>query len=255
MAKIKRVANIKSASSINKISSSPIDNHISNKTKELISRTKKEGKQQIEAMQKSTKSLSQLLEDLKHIVKAHKDGLTLNTVRSFTDKERIKRARLQLRVYFVTNFSKNRFRFLVKSSGQSKPESYLVDIEFSESQILAHTDMSYEDILLNSRIKTQCTCDDFTYRFRYWLTQMSSVLGVKEHRYPKITNPKPYEHHKFICKHQMLVFNGITKASFKDGIFKRYINNIKSGKKGVKVTQKDTKKTYLASHKTKIKED
>ena len=261
MAKVSKIKKVKNTTVIknknvkksNKFS--PIDKHISNKTTSLIKRVKKEEKQQVEALRKTTKNLSQLLEDLKHIVKAYKDGLTINTIRGYSDIQRIQRAKHQLRVYFVSNFSKNRFRFLVKSSGLNEPDSYFVDIEFSESEVLSHTDVSHKDILLNSKIKTQCTCDDFKYRFRYWLTQMGSVLGVKEHRYPKITNPKPYEHHKFVCKHQILVFNGITKPSFQDGIFKRYINNLRVGKKGVKVTQKDTKKTYLASHKTKINKD
>jgi hypothetical protein len=80
---------------------------------------------------------------------------------------------------------------------------------------------------------------------------MGAVLGVKEYRYPKITNP--HNEHLFLCKHQALVFNGIQNPSFRDGVFKRFIDNVIK-QKGTRVTQKDREKTLRASYKTKIKD-
>jgi hypothetical protein len=80
---------------------------------------------------------------------------------------------------------------------------------------------------------------------------MGAVLGLKEHRYPKITNP--YNEHLFLCKHQALVISGIQNPSFRDNIFKRYIDNLLKQKR-TRVTKKDTEKTLRASYRSKIKD-
>ncbi len=245
MAKIKRVSRVKKVS--------PIAKNLQNATKKLFKEAQAYEDYQKQALKDShKKTLSQYLHQLRLLVKALSGNIAIGNSLKYIDKKRIQRAKTQLRVYFLQTIkNQDTFRFVVKSSGLNPPQSYYVDIHFRDLEVMALTDTDYKDILLKSRIKTQCSCDDFKYRFRYWLTQMGAVLGVKEYRYPKITNP--HNEHMFLCKHQALVFNGIQKPSFRDGIFKRFVEN-KIKDKATRVTAKDREKTLRASYRATIKD-
>ena len=197
-------------------------------------------------------TLDDMLKELRFMVKHFTKGITLTNLFEFTDNERLERARKQLKVFFIRSQAKNVFRFIAKSSGLSTPKSYQVEVLWQDVDTMLERGADTKTILMTSRIATQCSCKDFKYRFRYYLTKMGAVLGIKEHQFPKMTNPNTT--HKFLCKHQILVLSGIKKPSFYK-IFDRYVTNKRIGKKGIRITQKDITSTYLASGKSKIKED
>ena len=195
-------------------------------------------------------TIDEMIREVKALQDIYKNGITLDNLFSYADVERVERAKKQLKIFFLRTFSKHIFKFIAKSSGLNPSEYYQIEVQFVDIEEMINQGKSAEYILHNSRIKTQCSCPDFKYRFRYYLTKMDAVLGLKEHRFPKITNP--HKEHKFLCKHQILVMNGITKNSFLN-IFTRYINNLQKGKKGIKVTKKDIASTYISSGKSEIK--
>lgn len=243
---MKKIQRIKQSNSFN-----PIKSFSNSKMTSLAKRVTQERKQ---ITQESKLTIAQLVEQLKTLTKIFSvNGIRIIDIKKYEDKKRIDRAKKQLKVYFLNSFKKGKFRFVVKASGLNPPNvSYYVDIQFKDLDDLIYTKKSYDEILNESAIRTQCTCDDFRYRFRYWLTKMGAVLGYEEHRFPKITNP--HSEHKFLCKHQILVINGIQKPSFVNGIFKRYIDNLRQGKSQVRTTEKDKFSTFIASHKVKIKD-
>lgn len=51
----------------------------------------------------------------------------------------------------------------------------------------------------NTPIYFGCSCEDFTYRYRYYATSTNSVIGSHETRKPKITNPD--DNIGYQCKH------------------------------------------------------
>ncbi len=57
-----------------------------------------------------------------------------------------------------------------------------------------------EDLYLN------CSCDDFKYRFHYWLSQADAVYGVKQSVAPKVRNVK--NNKGYVCKHLLAVLFG-----------------------------------------------
>jgi len=229
-----------------------------NKTLEFLKKQAREFEKRVKAEKREPQTIGQMLAELKAIVKAFKQGIRVADFLEFSDPERVERASKQLRVYFLSSFRKGVFNFVVKSShiyAPKTPEAYKVRLQFKEADTLAlTTDMNHKEILEISKIGIECSCDDFKYRFRYWITQMNALpeKGIKEFRFPKITNK--YGEHKFLCKHCILVLYAVEKPSFRDGVFKRYIDNIrKKGKARVRVTAKDVKRTYQASHHIKIK--
>jgi len=230
------------------------------KTSTLLSSAKKfdDKRKAVASKQKSTLSISQAISLMKNLIKTHTSGLSLKDFFDYADKKRVDRAKKQLKVYFLNSFKKGVFNFVVKSSGLNEPESYNVRVQFKKIDEIVEARQHYikhDEFMHDMKIGVECSCDDFKYRFRYWLTQMDSLPdgALKEHRFPKKTNPN--SEHLFLCKHSILVLNGMNKPSFRDNIFKRYLNNlVEKGKNTVRVEKKDKRSTYLASHKTKIKE-
>jgi hypothetical protein len=251
MAKIKKISQTKRITPTTKLIS-----NLSIKAKEHQKKHFETSYKHKQQLKKRPMSLDEHLKLLGNVLKVYTNKLTVANAFEYIDKERIKRAKEQLKVFYLNNMKKGVFNFVVKSSGlTSENSSYFVKIQFKEAEILAHTEEDYNQILLNSRIGIECTCEDFKYRFRYWVTQMKALPdgAIHEYRYPKITNKD--SEHLFLCKHCALVLNGIQKPSFKDNIFKRYIMNLRKGKKQVKVTQKDKFRTLRASKVMKFKED
>lgn len=51
----------------------------------------------------------------------------------------------------------------------------------------------------NTPLSFGCSCEDFTYRYRYYATASNSVIGSHETRRPKVTNPD--DNIGYQCKH------------------------------------------------------
>jgi len=193
-------------------------------------------------------SLKANIQELRDILKANKNGMTVtNAIPHFLNIRRKERMQTQLKVFFISSVSKGVFKFVVKSSGLGDERAYNVEIAFKDVDTSIALGIPKDDILMKSNIQMQCSCKDFTFRFRYWLTKMNAILGRKEHRPPKKTNPHPFDDHRFLCKHSALVLRGITKPAFKDNIFKRFIDG-KINKKHIRVSAKDKNKTIRSSH-------
>ena len=255
MAKIKKIAQVKRIETI-KTNMQYLKQEATRHKKEVFYKSYRKKEQ----LKKRELTIEQHLEQLKQIVRIYHDNLTIAKAYEYTDPVRIKRAKEQLRVYYLSNFTKGVFNFVVKSSGLTpENKAYFVRLQFKEVDLLAplieNKPQERKEILLNSRIGVECSCEDFQYRFRYWLTQMKALPdgAIKELRYPKITNP--HGEHKLLCKHIVLVLNGVQKPSFKDGIFARYIDKVKQKgpQASVKVTEKDKLKTLQASLVNKVK--
>jgi len=246
MAKIKKVSSVKNIDQTKKtnshfvlqsklFNSSKVDKKLSRHREVKVALT-------IDEMIREVKSLSNLL----------KGGITLKNIFDYSDNERVKRASTQLKIFFLKTFSRKDgdiFKFIAKSSGLHKREYYQVEVQFTDIEdMIDDKNAAPKDMLMNSRIRTQCSCEDFTYRFRYYLTKLDAVLGLKEHRFPKITNAN--REHKFLCKHQILVLNGMRKQAFLN-TFTRYINNKRDGRT-IRVNKKDIASSYISSSKIKI---
>ncbi len=52
----------------------------------------------------------------------------------------------------------------------------------------------------------ECSCPDFTYRFRYWATQLDCVHGVPQNTPPKVRNVK--NNKGYCCKHILAILYG-----------------------------------------------
>ena len=225
-----------------------------NEFKVLSSLTKKQNYQDRQHLkEKRQLNLTDLLKILQTLAKNLKNKITLKTIKDYEDSERVERAKKQLKVFFLNSLKKGVFNFVVKSSGLT-PEniSYNVKIEFKDLLELKKQGVDYKKALKNSKLGLECSCDDYRYRFRYWLTKMEALPNgaIKELRYPKIRNANT--EHKFVCKHIVLVTNALEKPSFRDGIFKRFYDNIDTTKQ-VRVTKKDKAKTEKASKVIKVK--
>ena len=81
------------------------------------------------------------------------------------------------------------------------------------------------NLLLAGDLKLRCSCPDFLYfGNKYILTQLDSIWGTGEHRFPKIKNPKLKG--SGLCKHLILALQAlpfwisdITRDYKKQGIF------------------------------------
>ena len=246
---------IKKVSQVSKVKKT---SYLLDKAKEHKKNTYEKSYRHNQNRKKTPLTIEQHLTLLKKVVSIYHNNLTVANAYEYTDPERIKRAKEQLRVYFLNSFSRGVFHFVVKSSGLTpQNESYFVKLQFKEltpDNPHLDTDIKTLTMLLNNtRIGIECSCEDFQYRFRYWITQMKALPkgAIKEFRYPKITNPNG--EHQFLCKHIVLVLNAIQKPSFRDGIFKRYVNNLINGRERVRVKKEDKTKTLQASHKMKVK--
>jgi hypothetical protein len=247
MAKIKKIQQIQKVKATKKNDHFVLQSKLFNKAK--IDRNLSKHREVKVAL-----SVDDMLRELRELKDIYKNGITLSNVFKYVDKARIHRAKTELKIFFLKTFSrkneKDIFKFIAKSSGKNTKEYYQVEVSFRDIDAMIEENMTPKEILLNSTIATQCSCEDFTYRFRYYLTKMEAVLGLKEHRFPKITNA--HREHKFLCKHQTLVLNGMRKNAFL-ATFTRYINNKKKGK-GIRINKKDISSTYISSSKIKINE-
>lgn len=193
--------------------------------------------------QTSTKSIQDLVREIHHKVSFAKNGMTISKALENSRKEDKDRAKRQLKAFYMKSLQQDVFKFIVKSSGLHLKDYYQVDIKFSNLDKLLEQTQEVSTIIKKSHIKTQCNCERFTYWYRYMATQGNYVLGVEEHRYPKIRNK---ELHGVLCKHQIRVFQALEKPSFVK-IFKRYINN-KLASKQTRIKEKDRISTLQASY-------
>jgi hypothetical protein len=237
--KIKQVAKLKQTNS--------------HKAMQQLKQTAHKNQYSQQMRRETPKTIGEMVAELKNLVKVLSNNLTVKNFLEHTEKNRVKRTKEQLKIYFLASFKKGVFKFVVKSSGLNEPSSYFVDLQFQDLEHTAITIQNNSVLLMENKISIQCSCDDFKYRFRYWHTKMNTIPdgGQREYRFPKITNANG--ENKLLCKHCVLVLNGVKKPSFKDNIFKRYINNIRTGKKGVRVKKEDSSKTLKASKSIKFK--
>jgi len=194
------------------------------------------------------KSFRQMMADITNRLKYFKDGMTIKNALSSSLEEDKKRAKQQLKAFFVKSLQKDVFKFIVKSSGLHIKDKYQVDIQWVSARNLALSDetLTPKEIFVKSTIKTQCSCERFTYWYRYIATQGNFVLGLREHRFPKVRNANLKG---VLCKHQIRVMQSIETPSFQK-IFARYINNIRI-KKQTRIKAKDTLSTIQASSRIK----
>ena len=193
-------------------------------------------------------SLEAMLKDLRELINfySQKGGLKVSNMFEFyMEKKRKIRIRTDLKAYFLQSFTKGKFKFIVKSSGKSPQyEAYTVMFQWKDLEKMIESGVDTKTILLKSNIKVDCSCKDCKYRHSYYLTKLGAKLGLQQFVFPTITNPTKKE--GFVCKHIGLVNIAVQKPSFTH-IFNRYIENIKSGKKGIRVGKKEQVSTFMAS--------
>lgn len=229
--RIKRVQKVKKVNNLT----------LTRKAKNLIKVTKQNrGVHTSRLNNLSVVEIYERLEALKSLSKAK--GLTLKDSLKYVSKERIKRMKTQLNVFYIAKIDKlGTMRFSVKSSGRYAPKAYYVDIRFKKllDAVRANPNGSIKDIILPLRFRTQCTCDDFRYRFAYWHTLFNTILYKKEFRHTRITNASG--EHLFLCKHQALVFSRIIESNFKAPYLQQIIKDTKdkAKDKALKKAKKD----------------
>ena len=194
-------------------------------------------------------SLDEMLKDLKELLTFYTSagGLKVSNMFSYyMEQKRKLRIQTDLKAYYLRSFKKGVFEFVVKSSGKSPQfEAYTVRFQWKELEEMALGGMATKDILLNSNIKVDCACKDCKYRHSYYLTKMGAKLGLQQFVFPRITNPTKKA--GYVCKHIGLVNLAVQKPSFMN-IFNRYIENTKSGKKGIRVGKKEQVSTLMSSN-------
>jgi len=237
---------IKKIRKIKKITNSQLEQ------KSLASSVKKQKYDRKKHLKATPKNeLTSLMKLLQYTVSKLKGKITLKTLAEYEDKERIIRAKQQLRVFFLNGIRKNIFNFVVKSSGTVPTNpSYMVKVQFKDLLEFKKQGLNHRQALRKSTLGLECSCDDFRYRFRYWVTKMEALPdgAIKEMRFTKITNPNT--EHKFVCKHIILVTNSLDKPSFRDSIFKRFYDKIDLPQQ-VRVTKQDKSKTISMSKRVK----
>ena len=65
-------------------------------------------------------SLAEQAKQTAHMMQFYAQGLTIATVNKVEDKDRIERAKKELKIFFVKSKTKEIFKFMVKSSGKQR---------------------------------------------------------------------------------------------------------------------------------------
>ena len=86
---------------------------------------------------------------------------------------------------------------------------YILPAEIKDVKNMADLkDNEKVNLLLAGDLKLRCSCPDFLYfGNKYILTQLDSMWGKGEHRFPKIKNPKLKG--SGLCKHLILVLQAV----------------------------------------------
>lgn len=180
-----------------------------------------------------------------------KGGLTYKNSLLMSDKIDIKRARKELSTFMIRGLQQNTFKWIVKASGKYQATHHQVEFKFIDVPELIQLDLTPKEIFLKTRLRTQCSCGRFTYWYRYIATKSDFVIGLKEHRFPKIRNAQL---DGALCKHQIKVITAIGNNAFLSKTFTRYITRLKEGRMA-KLSNKDKVSSHSASSRSSVKTD
>ncbi len=185
------------------------------------------------------------------IVFMSKGGLTYKNSLLLSKKIDIERAKKDLSTFMIRGLQQNVFKWIVKASGKYQETHHQVEFKFVDVPTLIQTDYTAKEIFLKTRLRTQCSCGRFKYWYRYIATKSDFVIGVQEHRFPKIRNAQL---DGALCKHQIKVITAIGNNAFISRTFSRYIERLKEGRMA-KLSNKDKVSSHSSSSRSSIKTD
>lgn len=154
-----------------------------------------------------------------------KDVTIANTVKDYN--------RIDMNLFWKNDI----LNFDIKVKGEN--DDYVVTVEFSKilDRIKNKININrnkldlkciYDalvDTLNSNDVKVNCSCPDFTYRFKVWATKHKYNAGEAENREAKITNPN--DDLGSACKHILNVLNNAEWIRKVSSVINNYINYCK----------------------------